>query len=304
MTITADKYYGEAARRYDAERCHSLRWAREQQAVADFVFSGPILDVPLGTGRYVGIYWDKGLDVIGVDVSVDMLAEAKKRYPELDARPGSVLSLPFADKTFGTVVCTRLLDWLPPADMERAVAELRRMANIIIVTIRHGREEARVNYTHDLNRFYRAIDGLHVEQRRVTEVTRDGTEEVFRLCLPTWADVLKPFSYPDAYFRNPADEIERIACDCATAFGQHRPVIRAETVKVRAEYWNAAQFASVINAMATVDPSYRTDVLPRFPGGAAVMLRTTAGAWVLDGRRRINQWLRDNDLHPVLVIDA
>src|SRR5687768_13349312 len=109
----ADKYYGAAAETYDATRCHSLRWAHEQLAVNDFVTEGRVLDVPLGTGRYVGLYRAKGLDVIGVDVSEDMLAVARRNYPGIDARRGNVLGLPFSGGMFAIAVCTRLLDWLP-----------------------------------------------------------------------------------------------------------------------------------------------------------------------------------------------
>ncbi len=300
--MNPDKYHGTVAERYDVERCHSLRWAREQLAVADFVRDGPVLDVPLGTGRYGEIYRERGLKAVGVDVSADMLALARKRYPEIVGIQGSVLALPFDDKAFATACCTRLLDWLDPVDMAQAVAELRRVASVIVASIRHGVEEIRVNQTHDLANWYRAIDGLFIEARRVTEITQDGTEEIFRLRAPTWDDVLAQFQH---HGHTPYFEMQRIACEW---FGHVQP--SPETHRVTSTYWPAADLVKVIDWMAskhdaTAEPDdrYRTDLYPRFEHGPVTLMTKGKKTVVLDGRRRINRWRGSPGLFPVLLIE-
>lgn len=302
--MNPDKYHGTVAERYDVERCHSLRWAREQLAVADFVREGPVLDVPLGTGRYGEIYRERGFAVTGVDVSADMLALASARYPEMALFQGSIFALPYYDGWFASAVCTRLLDWLSPVDMPQAVAEIRRVASVIVASIRHGHEEIRVNQTHDLANWYRAIDGLFIEDRRVTEVTQDGTEEIFRLRAPTWDDVLAQFQH---HGHTPYFEMQRIACEW---FGHVQP--SPETHRVTSTYWPAADLVKVIDWMAdqrdaTAEPEdhYRTDLPPRFEDGPVTLLRGGPHRTlvVLDGRRRINRWRGLPGLFPVLLIE-
>lgn len=302
--VTADKYYGSVVERYDAERCHNLRWAREQLAVNDFVSEGPVLDVPLGTGRYGEIYRAKGLRVTGIDISPDMIAMARRRYPTIEAREGSILALPFPDDAFATAVCTRLLDWLAPDEMARAIAELRRAARALVVTIRTGVPRIAVNYTHDLSRFYAEIDGLFIAERRVTEVTGDDVEEIFLLRVPIWDDVVRQFPSCDRLFVDPDDEIQRLADQWAGRMWRHSVKVSRETATIRAEYWEAARLGALIDKMSAIDDRYTTDQPPRFMPGPATILRIGEYEAVLDGRRRINQWRAGSGRHPVLVIEA
>lgn len=309
--MNGDKYYGDAVRLYDVDRCHTLRWAREQLAVNDFVTAGPVLDVPIGTGRYCTIYRDKRLTVTGVDISPDMLAEAKRHYPHITVQKGSVFELPFADKSFGTVVCSRLLDWLYPDDMRRAVKELRRVGRTVVLTIRHGMEGERVNYTHPLASFYEAIDGLYIEGRRLTETTKDGTEEMFKLRQPIWADVLAQFDYKERIFHEVGDEVQRIAdAWFSNAKMRSRPV-NAETAKVTAEYWTADELGAVIDSMSEIvdhkvkrpESRYSTSLLPRHEGGPVTILKVGEHKAVLDGRRRMNLWRQTPGRYPVLLVE-
>ena len=40
-----------------------------------------ILDIGSGTGHHVGKLTEKGLDVVGLDISQSMISQAKKMYP-------------------------------------------------------------------------------------------------------------------------------------------------------------------------------------------------------------------------------
>lgn len=294
--MKADSYYGARVRTYDADRCNSLRWAREQGAVADFVTEGPVLDCPLGTGRYVGIYRDKGLPVFGADISDDMLCEALRKYPDLSTTKASIFELPYRDGAFATAVCTRMLDWLSPGEMQAAVAELRRVARTLVVSIRHGRERVDTNQTHDLARFYRAIDGLFIAERRVTEEWHGDVEEVFLCRPPVWEDVLKQF---EQHGCSPEHELHRLACEW---FG-HIELDR----DVRAEYWPADRLWNVIEGMAarhdeTADPHDRYIISQPPRGDGPLTIMEKGGEYcVLDGRRRINSWRGRPGLFPVLL---
>lgn len=300
--MQADKYYGPVAARYDEDRRRSRRWAREQQAVQNFVFSGPLLDVPVGTGRYLEIYHKKGIPFVGLDLSQDMLAQARKKYPGADLRQGSIFNLPFPAGAFDTAVCTRLFDWLYPDQLAHAIAELRRVARVLVVSIRYGEEgEGRVNYTHDLDKFLGLVKGLLVEGRMLTETTDSGTEEIFRLSRVQWSDVLEQFKYHGA---NQLEEIQRLTNEWTKLFGLRR-VRLTERTPVHAEYWTSDELRAVINYMAAFVPQYVTDEPPRFdPKAPATLIRLGKQVVVLDGRRRINLWQNTPGRYPVFVING
>jgi len=65
-----------------------------------------MLDVGSGTGHHVNAFSKKGVKVIGVDVSQDMVNKAKEKYPNLDFRVGNVLdSMLFQSNYFTHITC-------------------------------------------------------------------------------------------------------------------------------------------------------------------------------------------------------
>lgn len=67
-------------------------------------------------------------EVMGLDISPAAVHAAAARYPELDARVGNVLALPFPDRRFDIVVSNSTLDHFDSvATLDAAVAELARV---------------------------------------------------------------------------------------------------------------------------------------------------------------------------------
>ncbi|GIG87309.1 class I SAM-dependent methyltransferase [Plantactinospora endophytica] len=89
---------------------------------------GRTLEVGVGTGRNLSWY-DKSVDLTGIDLSPNMLAAARRRAGTLgrqvELREGEAEHLPFPDATFDTVVCT--LAVCTVADRNAALAEMRRV---------------------------------------------------------------------------------------------------------------------------------------------------------------------------------
>lgn len=182
--MIADRYYGTIVDQYDAIRVNRPIWKIEHAAVDEFVTIGPVLDCPVGTGRFLSIYRSKGLSYTGIDASCEMIAKAVEKDPDLDAHVGSILSLPFGNKQFGTVVCSRMLPWFYPDDMARAMAEIRRVAHEIIVSVRIGNpglSDTEGNYTHSAADFSAACDGLIVTGKRVIATGADGEFAIYKL---------------------------------------------------------------------------------------------------------------------------
>jgi ubiquinone/menaquinone biosynthesis C-methylase UbiE len=56
-----------------------------------------VADVGAGTGRAVAELAGLGLPVTGIDVSEQMIAVGRQRFPAADLRVGTAEALPFAD---------------------------------------------------------------------------------------------------------------------------------------------------------------------------------------------------------------
>jgi SAM-dependent methyltransferase len=84
-----------------------------------------LLDVACGAGLVSGLASSRGAEVIGLDFSPDMLAQARGRHPSLDFRQGDAEALPFEDGEFDAVVINFGLHHFPfPA---RALAQANRV---------------------------------------------------------------------------------------------------------------------------------------------------------------------------------
>lgn len=132
----ADTYYGHKAASYDAKRRDSRKWKEEYRLIERMVTEGPVLDVPVGTGRFIPIYRAKGLAFEGADISSDMMAEAVTRYGEFPRRRCSIFSLPYEDQSFATVVCVRMAWLLGPDECAQAMREIARVGRTCIVSTR------------------------------------------------------------------------------------------------------------------------------------------------------------------------
>ncbi|MGV8839891.1 MAG: class I SAM-dependent methyltransferase [Bauldia sp.] len=145
-------YTGAVAADYEDRRSQSGKWQAENETVrgllADLTRGGSILDVPVGTGRFLGLYREAGLAPVGADVSSDMLREAAKASEApIPLLAASIFALPFRSGGFDAALCIRLLNWLSASDLRLAVAELARVSRRhVIVGIRsHARKAGLVD---------------------------------------------------------------------------------------------------------------------------------------------------------------
>jgi ubiquinone/menaquinone biosynthesis C-methylase UbiE len=204
----ADRYYGDAVTSYEASRRKQRTWRREHSALKKILSGMPsgqrVLDVPVGTGRFFALYKRHGFDVVGVDISHEMVDASRQHAAdvELDAAlaTGSILDLAYPDDEFDLSVSVRMMQWLSPEDTHTAIGELARVTNgTVILTAhhrlfpwpsptairtrreeqakrrrkrRHGRQVMTLHGRKHLMRSF-AEHGLHIE-RRVELVTKPG----------------------------------------------------------------------------------------------------------------------------------
>jgi len=135
------KYDREVARTYDQSRQQERHWIREDMFVEKYLRNRKVenlLDLPVGTGRFFRLY--AGIrNVIGVDISEEMLAEARRKLslllPLVSVRleQGDVFDLPFGDCAFDTVIVFRLFHLMPETSLGPAIKELCRVSRKEVV---------------------------------------------------------------------------------------------------------------------------------------------------------------------------
>lgn len=134
---------------YDARRFHSLRGrighyldrrglARAVGAISTSRSgSRRVLDVPCGTGRMTRFLLDQGCQVVGADVSHEMMNVAQRNV-ELSGRFGGfyqcdATQLPFADDAFDCVVSVRFMGHVPRDVRTRILREFARVGSHAVV---------------------------------------------------------------------------------------------------------------------------------------------------------------------------
>jgi len=153
-----EAYTGQKIEHYEEWRSHTRHWRREQQIVeqlldvVDVETDDVILDVPVGTGRFFPLYAKYGPRVVGVDISTDMLSEAREKaadleYDDVDLRVGDILDLELEDEAVDLSVCIRLMNWFDFPGFRRSLRELRRVSSrFMIVGVRLASGRSRFEF--------------------------------------------------------------------------------------------------------------------------------------------------------------
>ncbi len=86
-----------------------------------------VADVGCGPGRVAAFMADRGLDVIGVDVSQAMLAFASTTHPHIQFEEGQLDALPIESGVLAGAVCWYSIIHTPPNRLGEAFHELARV---------------------------------------------------------------------------------------------------------------------------------------------------------------------------------
>lgn len=128
-------YKDKTAEDYDRKRSKRKKWKREMAAVqtltSAFEPGASVLDIPLGTGRFLPLYLNGGRTVYGIDISADMLRHAREKSSPGAGHVFMVLGeaehIPLPDKSIDYAVCIRLLNWVTEPVFKEVVKELLRV---------------------------------------------------------------------------------------------------------------------------------------------------------------------------------
>jgi len=88
---------------------------------------GVVADLGCGPGQIGRYLHDRGVAVVGVDLSPEMVAVAQRLSPAIAFEQGSMLALAAADATWAGIVAFYSIIHIPPEGLPRAFAEFFRV---------------------------------------------------------------------------------------------------------------------------------------------------------------------------------
>lgn len=122
------RVYDTVARPYAAKfggELHELD-ERELSRLADASAKGRVLELGCGPGQSSRSLAARGIAVVAVDLSENMLALARERVPGLPVVSADMRALPFAAGSLAGAAALYVLHHLPRGDLVVALLELRR----------------------------------------------------------------------------------------------------------------------------------------------------------------------------------
>lgn len=88
---------------------------------------GMVADIGCGPGQIGRYLHDRGLAVIGIDLSPQMVALARTLSPQIQFQQGSMLALDLEDGSLGGIVAFYSIIHVPPKHLPQALCEFHRV---------------------------------------------------------------------------------------------------------------------------------------------------------------------------------
>ncbi len=105
---------------------------------------GIICDVGCGPGQIAGYLYQRGAKICGIDLSPDMIKQARILNPEISFQTGDMLNLQkIADASFGGAAAFYSIVNIPPDSIPQVFGELHRVLKprgVLLVSFHIGRE--------------------------------------------------------------------------------------------------------------------------------------------------------------------
>lgn len=158
---------------------------------------GPVADAGCGTGRVSAYLAERGLEVIGIDLSPGMIDVARRTYPNLRFEVGVLEDLPLPDATLGGLLAWYSLIHTAPDRLETIVAQFARVlrpgawvlaafqagkGQRVDRTNAYGHSVTMTNYRHDPEHVERVLKDhgfdLHTRLSRSGEGTETTPQSV------------------------------------------------------------------------------------------------------------------------------
>src|SRR6187431_1548949 len=131
----------------ERQKRNKRKWAAIRKALSRTTGVRTILDLPCGTGRFTGALAREGFEIVGSDISLEMLQKAASmEQPQADGKQPVIRGyvqanaehLPLRNDSLDCVVCIRFMMHVDPATRVRMLREFARVSRRwVIVDYRH-----------------------------------------------------------------------------------------------------------------------------------------------------------------------
>jgi SAM-dependent methyltransferase len=159
------------------------KWAAIRKALSHTTGVHTLLDLPCGTGRFTGALAREGYEIVGSDISMEMLQKAASIAPGTtgEGKPPAVRGyvqanaehLPLRDDSLDCVVCIRFMMHVDPATRVRMLREFRRVSRRWVVVDYRHKYTFRYVLTHTVGK-------LGLGRSPLSRVSRQDLEREFR----------------------------------------------------------------------------------------------------------------------------
>lgn len=108
---------------------------------------GPICDMGCGPAEVARYLQDHGAQALGVDLSPEMVANARRLSPDIPFHRGNMLALEFPDEAWGGIAAFYSLIHIPRPRVVAALQELKRVlkpGGVLLATFHRGDETAHI----------------------------------------------------------------------------------------------------------------------------------------------------------------
>lgn len=160
------KYFGKVADDYETKRADKPKWIQEdltlKQLLSDWPEGTKIIDCPVGTGRFIPYYRQRNFEVVGVDVSHDMVKKARTKVgaDSILFQEGNILRLSaqYAAGAFDLAIAIRIMNLIDPKDMVLALQQLQHVARRgVIFNLRVNHPETTHQHPQDMAEVEKAL---------------------------------------------------------------------------------------------------------------------------------------------------
>jgi SAM-dependent methyltransferase len=115
---------------------------------------GPICDLGCGPGQIARYLHHLGIDTLGVDLSPQMIAEARQLNPEIPFHVGNMLDLPDEDNSWGGIAAFYCIIHILRDEVADALRELKRVLKpdgVLLVAFHIGDEVKHIDEFWDID---------------------------------------------------------------------------------------------------------------------------------------------------------
>jgi len=135
---------------------------------------GTIADIGCGPGHVAAYLHGLGAQVVGIDLSPEMVAVAQQRSPTIPFEQGSMLALAAPDASWGGIVALYSIIHLPPEERPRALAEFCRVlrpGGLLLLAFHIGDEQRHLDewWGQEV-----ALDIWFLQPREIESLLRDA----------------------------------------------------------------------------------------------------------------------------------